>query len=147
MTDLSPAAWLRRLVVVAVTAASLFAIVRGYDADTPVLAWRMFPEASTWRAEITRVTLTGERIDVREAWPGDYRWGALVTDRQWRDPFARRPASYGVDVTLARFAEALDWVAANTPDDTETWYIEARVTTWRNAEAPVVTILRSRVRT
>ena len=49
----------------------------------------------------------------------------------------------GVDNQLEFLAEALDWVAANTPADTETSYLEAEVTTWFNMRAPTTTVLRS----
>ncbi len=46
----------RRVVVVAVVAAQVGFAARGYFSDHKEFAFQMFPEASTWRADIVRVT-------------------------------------------------------------------------------------------
>lgn len=138
---------LRRAVVIGWVLASLAAIVAGYSGTSPVLAWQMFPEASRWQATIVRVTATGERLDVREPWPGGYRWPDLVDERGLGSPFAERDASYGVDATVDMLQHALDWVAVNTPDDAETVWLEATVTYVRNADPPQTIVLRSVPRT
>ena len=40
----------------------------------------MFPESSTWRADVVRVTADGRRVPVEQPWSG-YRWDELVPDR------------------------------------------------------------------
>ena len=135
--------WLRRLVVVTFVVLSVVAIVRGYFGPPPVFAWRMFPEASVWQAEIYRVDEAGDRIDVREAWPGDYTWPALVQGKGLGSPFNEDGAVYGVDATLHLLQGSLDWVAANTPDDEATVRLEAVVTYRHNGREPVVVVLHS----
>ena len=58
----------------------------------------------------------------------------------------RHHADAGLDNQLAFLDAALDWVAANTPRDRETRYLEAEVTSWHNADPPRTEVLRSRVR-
>ena len=111
-----------------------------------MLAWQMFPEASTWQATIVRVTSAGERVDVREPWPGGYRWGDLVDERGFGAPFAEQDAGYGAAATLDTLQHALDWVAANTPGDGETAWLEAVVTYRHNDDPPTTVRLRSPVR-
>ena len=102
----------------------------------------MFPESSTWSAEVVRVTAAGDRVPVSEPWEG-YRWGDLVTSRGLRNPSVRHHADAGLDNQLAFLDAALDYVADHTPRDGETRYLEARVTTWHNTDGPQVTVLRS----
>jgi hypothetical protein len=105
----------------------------------------MFPESSTWRADVVRVTGDGRRIPVDEPWSG-YRWDELVTGRGLSHPGVRHHADAGLDNQLAFLDAALDWVAAHTPRDRETRYLEARVTAWHNDDPPHVVVLRSRPR-
>jgi hypothetical protein len=105
----------------------------------------MFPESSTWRANVVRVTADGRRIPIEIPWSG-YRWPDLVRDRGLSYPSIRRHADSGLDNQLAFLGAALNWVASNTPRDHETRYIEARVTAWHNADPPHVEVLRSHVR-
>ena len=49
----------------------------------------------------------------------------------------------GVDAVVDYLDHALDWMADNTPNDTETLYLEATVTYYRNARGPYVTVIRS----
>ena len=135
----------RRVVVLAVVAAQLGFVVRGYWSDHKVFAFRMFPESSTWRADIVRVTADGRRIPIERPWSG-YRWDALVPDNGLQDPAVRHHADAGLANQLAFLRSALDWVAENTPRDHQTRYLEARVTSWHNADAPRVRVFRSRVR-
>ena len=60
----------RRVAVVAVVAAQAFFVVRGYWSAHKEFAFQMFPESSTWRAEIVRVTDDGQRIPITEPWDG-----------------------------------------------------------------------------
>jgi hypothetical protein len=69
-----------------------------------------------------------------------------VRDRGLRYPAIRHHADAGLDNQLAFLDAALDWVATNTPRDDETRYLEARVTSWHNADPPRVGVLRSHVR-
>lgn len=133
----------RKTIVVVVAVVSLGCVVSGYRGVSPVLAWQMFPEASTWQADVVRVGTDGERTDIRVDWPGGYKWSELVPSRGLSAPWSASHASYGTDATIANLQAALDWVARNTPLDTETAYLEATVTYRRNADAPQVVVLRS----
>jgi hypothetical protein len=135
----------RRAVVLAVVVVQLALIARGYWADHKEFAFQMFPESSTWRAEVVRVTTDGRRVPIELSWSG-YRWDEMVTNRGLRYPSVRHHADAGLDNQLAFLEEALDWVAGNTPRDRETRYIEARVTAWHNDDAPRVEVIRSDVR-
>lgn len=135
----------RRVVVVAVVLAQLGFVVRGYWADHKEFAYQMFPEASTWRADVVRVTADGRRVPIERGWEG-YRWDELVQSRGLRYPWIRHHADAGLDNQLAFLRAALDWVAENTPRDAETRYLEARVTAWHNDDPPRVRVFRSRTR-
>jgi hypothetical protein len=132
----------RRVVVVAVVAAQLGFVARGYWADHKEFAFQMFPESSTWQADIVRVTADGRRIPIEEPWAG-YRWEQLVPDRGLAYPSVRHHADAGLDNQLAFLDSALDWVADNTPRDSDTRYLEARVTAWHNYDPPTVEVMRS----
>jgi hypothetical protein len=135
----------RRVVVLAVVVLQLGFVVRGYWSDHKPFAFQMFPESSTWRADVVRVTADGRRVPVERPWSG-YRWDELVRDRGLGYPSVRHHADAGLDNQLAFLASALDWVAANTPRDHDTRYLEATVTAWHNADPPRTELLRSRVR-
>lgn len=132
----------RRAMVVAVVALQAALVVRGFSSDHAELAWRMFPEASEWQADIVRVTDAGERLPIEAGWFG-YRWSELVPVRLLDQPSVRRHADGGVANQLAFLRSALDWVADNTPRDRETLYLEATVTYWRNMGPPTTVVLRS----
>jgi hypothetical protein len=135
----------RRVVVVAVVVVQLGLVARGYVSDHKEFAFQMFPESSTWRADVVRVTTDGRRIPIELPWSG-YRWDELVRARGLQYPSVRHHADAGLANQLAFLDAALDWVAGNTPRDRETRYLEARVTSWHNADPPKVEILRSGVR-
>jgi hypothetical protein len=135
----------RRLAVLFVVLLQLGLIARGYSADHKEFAFQMFPESSTWRASVVRVTEDGRRVPIELPWSG-YRWEELVRDRGLRYPGVRHHADAGLDNQLAFFRAALDWVAGNTPRDRETRYLEATVTSWHNADPPTVEVVRSRMR-
>jgi hypothetical protein len=130
------------VVVLAVVLLQLGFVARGYWSDHKEFAFQMFPESSTWRAEVVRVTADGRRVPVELPWSG-YRWDELVQDRGLRYPSVRHHADAGLDNQLAFLQAALDWVADNTPRDRETRYLEARVTSWHNADPPEVETYRS----
>jgi hypothetical protein len=132
----------RRVVVLAVIAAQLFFVARGYWSDHKQFAFQMFPESSTWRADLVRVTGDGRRVPVEAPWSG-YRWSELVPNQGLSYPSVRRHATAGLDNQLAFLASALDWVADHTPRDRETLYLEARVTSWHNADPPEESVIRS----
>jgi hypothetical protein len=132
----------RRAIVVAVVVLQVGLIARGYWADHKEFAFQMFPESSTWRADIVRVTGDGRRVPIEHSWSG-YRWDELVPDRGLAYPAVRHHADAGLDNQLAFLDAALDWVAQNTPRDDETRYLEARVTSWHNADPPTVEIIRT----
>jgi hypothetical protein len=135
----------RRVVVVAVVAAQLGFVAAGYRSDHKPFAFQMFPESSTWRADVVRVTADGRRVPIERPWSG-YRWEEMVRSRGLRYPAVRHHADAGLANQLAFLEAALDWVARNTPRDRETRYLEATVTSWHNADAPRVSVLRSRDR-
>jgi hypothetical protein len=135
----------RRVVVVAVVVLQLGLVARGYLSDHKEFAFQMFPESSTWRADVVRVTADGRRVPIELPWSG-YRWDELVQDRGLSYPSIRHHADAGLANQLAFLDAALDWVADNTPRDRETRRLEARVTSWHNDDPARVEVLRSRVR-
>jgi hypothetical protein len=135
----------RRMIVLAVVLVQLGFVARGYWSDHKEFAFQMFPESSTWRADVVRVTADGRRVPVELPWNG-YRWDELVPSRSLAYPSVRRHADAGLDNQLAFLEEALDWVAHNTPRDRQTRYLEARVTSWHNDDRPEVELMRSEVR-
>jgi hypothetical protein len=132
-------------VVLAVVLLQLGFIARGYWSDHKQFAFQMFPESSTWRADVVRVTAGGRRVPIEVPWAG-YRWDDLVRTRGLRYPSIRHHADSGLDNQLAFLDAALDWVASNTPRDHETRFLEARVTAWHNDDPPRIEVLRSHVR-
>jgi hypothetical protein len=135
----------RRVIVLGVVLLQLGFIARGYTADHKEFAFQMFPESSTWRADVVRVTAEGRRVPVEIPWNG-YTWDRLVTERGLSYPSFRHHADAGLDNQLAFLRAALDWVARNTPRDRTTRYLEARVTAWHNHDPPRVEVFRSRMR-
>jgi hypothetical protein len=135
----------RRIVVLGVVALQLAFVVRAYSSDHKVFGFQMFPESSTWQAEIVRVTSDGRRVPVEQAWSG-YRWNDLVGDGGLRSPAVRHHADAGLDNQIAFLRSALDWVASHTPRDRDTRYLEATVTSWHDADPPRVTVYRSHAR-
>lgn len=131
--------------MLAVVLLQLGFIARGYSADHKEFAFQMFPESSTWRADVVRVTADGRRVPVEIPWDG-YTWDELVTERGLSYPSFRHHADAGLDNQLAFLRAALDWVAQNTPRDHATRYLEARVTAWHNADPPHVEVFRSPMR-
>ena len=132
----------RRVVVVVVVLAQLGFVVRAYFADHREFGYQMFPESSTWQAEIVRVTTDGRRVPISEPWYG-YRWSDIVRSRGLARPGVRHHADAGLDNQLAFLDAALDYVAEHTPLDPETRYLEAVVTAWHNTDQPAVVVLRS----
>lgn len=135
----------RRVLVLGVVLLQLGLVARGYVADHKEFAFQMFPESSTWRADVVRVTADGRRLPVELPWAG-YRWHELVQDKGLSYPSVRHEANAGVANQLAFLEAALDWVADNTPRDRQTRYLEATVTAWHNDDPPRVEVLRSGVR-
>ena len=134
--------WARWTVVVAVVVAQGFFVVRAYWAPHKEFGFQMFPESSTWQADVVRVTADGRRVPVTEPWAG-YRWAVLVPNRGLASPDVRKHADAGLDNQLAFLDAALDYVATHTPDDRQTRYLEATVTAWSNDDAPHTVVLRS----
>jgi hypothetical protein len=133
---------LRRIVFIGVIILQLAFIVRAYWAPHKEFGFQMFPEASSWQAQIVRVTSNGDRVPVDQPWFG-YEWNDLVPERGLSSPWVRHHADAGLDNQLAFLKEALAWVANNTPRDTETRYFEATITTSFNMRDPTTRILRS----
>ena len=134
---------IRRLIVAGIVLLQLALIVRAYDADHGAFGFQMFPESSQWRADVVRVEVDGTEHDIRDPWPGGYRWSELVTSRGLSSPWSTGHADAGIRSTLHFLDGALAWVAAHTPDDTETVRLVARVTYWRNGDGPFAVTLRS----
>jgi hypothetical protein len=132
----------RRVVVAAVLLVQSLLVARGYWSDHREFAFQMFPESSTWQADVVRVTEDGRRVPIEEPWSG-YRWEELVTGRGLSYPGVRHHADAGLDNQLAFLDAALEWVADHTPRDRETRFLEARVTAWHNDDPPHVVVLRS----
>ena len=105
----------------------------------------MFPESSTWQADVVRVTADGRRVPVE-------RRGRATAGTSWcrtggcSYPGVRHHADAGLDNQLAFLEAALDWVAEQHAARPETRYLEATVTTWHNDDPPRVGVLRSHVR-
>jgi hypothetical protein len=134
--------WARWIVVVAVVVAQAVFVVRAYWAPHKEFGFQMFPESSTWQADVVRVTADGRRVPVSEPWDG-YRWAVLVPNRGLASPELRRHADAGLDNQLAYLDAALDYVATHTPADRETRYLEATVTAWYDDDPPHTVVLRS----
>ena len=141
MSDLSRVR-ARRIVFAAVIVLQVCFVVRAYSAPHKEFGFQMFPEASSWQADIVRVTADGDRVPVTQPWFG-YEWSQLVPNRGLSSPWRRRHADAGLDNQMAFLSEALEYVAKNTPRDTETRYYEATVTTWYNMRAPETQVMRS----
>lgn len=136
----------RRAVALAIIAVQVLLILRAYSAPIDTFGFQMFPESSQWQANIYRVLDDGRRIDVRQPWPGGYRWEALVDARGVGDAFTLHHADAGLDATMYLLDAALDWVAANTPDDHETVTLIAEVTLIDNGRSPTTLVLQSEPR-
>jgi hypothetical protein len=134
--------WARRVVVVVVVVAQVAFVVRAYHAPHKEFGFQMFPESSTWQAEIVRVTDDGRRIPISDPWDG-YQWSQMVRSRGLARASVRHHADAGLDNQLAFLDAALDYVADHTPRDTETRYLEAVVTAWHNTDEPETVVLRS----
>lgn len=135
--------WGRRLVAIGIVATQLFLIVRAYSAPIDTFGFQMFPESSQWQAQIYRVLPDGSLVDIREPWPGGYRWDELVDARGLGWPDSRHHADAGLDATVRLLDAALDWVAANTPEDHETVALVAEVTLIHNGRTPTTVTLES----
>lgn len=105
----------------------LYFIVRGYSGPHKHFAFQPFNEFDVWHAEIVRVAYRGARISVTQPWAGN-SWATLVGgDRGLDRSSIGEPASSGIRSTLIFLQRALDYVAAHTPRDRETYYYEATV--------------------
>ncbi len=132
-----------RVFFVAVLVGQAVLIARSYADPHNFFGFQPFNESSTWRADIVRVTDDGRRIPIDAPWPGGYRWDDLVGWEVLTRPGQLKQAYSGLDGTLDFLDEALDWVADHTPEDTETRYLEADVTAYRNTRGPEHRLLRS----
>src|SRR5918999_377180 len=91
----------RRVVVVAVVLLQLGFVARAYWSDHKEFGYQMFPESSTWRADVGRVTTDGRRVPIERPWSG-YQWDELVQDRGLRYPGIKHHADAGFDDLLGR---------------------------------------------
>ena len=132
--------------VVAVVVLQLGFVARGYWSDHKEFAFQMFPESSTWRADVVRVTADGRRVPIERPWSG-YRWDELVPDRGLQLPRRSATTRTPGSTTSWRSSRPRSTGSRTTPRATvETRYLEATVTSWHNADPPRVEVLRSRVR-
>ena len=127
----------------AVVVAQLALVVRAYDADHAFFGFQMFPESTTWQADIVRVEADGSEHPITAPWPGGYRWSDLVDSRGIQTPWAESHADTGIRATLHFLDAALAWVADNTPHDTRTVRLMAWVTYSKNGGDPQTTLLSS----
>jgi hypothetical protein len=97
----------RRIAAIGIVVAQLLLIVRAYSAPIDTFGFQMFPESSQWQADIFRVLPDGSRIDIREPWPGGYRWEQLVDARGLGSPFTLHHADAGLDATVHLLDAAL----------------------------------------
>jgi len=125
----------RRVLVGGVLAAQAALLVRGTWSDHTEFAWRMFPEASEWRADIVRVGANGTRTPIDDA-----AWSRLVRGRGLSNPSVRHHADAGVDNQLAFLRSAVRWYAHH---DRRAGVIEADVTYWRNVRGARHVVFRS----
>jgi len=100
----------RRVVVLGVVCAQLAFVAAGYRSDHKTFAFQMFPEASTWQAEVVRVTSDGRRVPVSEPWAG-YRWDELVPDSALTYPAVRHHADAGLDKSCRTGKQLFRWNA------------------------------------
>jgi hypothetical protein len=135
-----------RAFVVLVLVVHALLLVRSYWDPHNFFGFQPFNESSTWRADVVRVTAAGERVPVEAHWPGGYDWDELVGWGVLERPDRLKHAYSGLDASVDFLDEALDWVADSTPRDTQTLYLEARVTGYRNGRGPEQRVLRSAVR-
>ena len=136
--------WARRLVVVAaVVAAQVGFVVRGYSSDHKEFAFQMFPESSTWQADIVRVTADGRRVPVTRA------VGRLPLVRAGARP---RPARSPAGAATPTPGSTTSWRSSTRRSTTSPAtrratprprYLEAVVTTWHNTDDPDDVVLRS----
>jgi hypothetical protein len=122
-------------VVAAVLVAHAALLARGIHSDHKELAYRMFPEASEWRADIELVAANGGREPIDDA-----AWATLVRGRGLDRPSARHHADAGIANQLAFLRSAVRWYADHDGAD---GVVVARVTYWRNVRGPTVVVFRS----
>ena len=98
--------WARRIVVVVVVVAQLTFVVRGYSLRHKEFAFQMFPESSTWQADVVRVTADGRasRSPIRGTGTAGHSW----CGRAACVPGVRHHADAGLDNQLAFLDAALD---------------------------------------
>ncbi len=127
----------------AVVVAQLALVANGYRDPHNYFAFQPFNESSTYAVELVRALDDGQRVPVPNGrWEG-YDWNELIDWGPLRSPWHQRHAFSGIDAVVDFLDYALDWMADNTPGDTETRYWEATVTYYRNARGPHVTVIRS----
>ncbi len=132
-----------RVFFVVVLLAHAVLIVRAYHDPHKFFGYQPFNESDTWQADLFRVTTDGERMPIVNGRWLDYSWDDLVGVPRLTRPGRLRHANSGAAATIDFLDEALDWVADHTPDDTETLYLEAEVTWFRNTRGPHHTVVRS----
>lgn len=127
----------------AVVVVQLGLVANGYRDAHNLFAFQPFNESSTYAVELVRVLDDGQRVPVVNGrWEG-YDWNELVGWRALQSPWRQRHAFSGVDAIEDFLDHALNWMADHTPNDTETRYLEAEITYYRDARGPYYTVVRS----
>lgn len=116
-----------------------------------IFGFRMFPEASTFEIQVSRMTTSGLAAAPSGEWSARDAYGQL-RHFSWHDRVhdpilgslqVRVFASYGIDAQLARLQAALDDVADHLDGDGETRSLRADVRIWKNGRDPYTAILQS----
>jgi hypothetical protein len=133
-----------RVFCASVIAAQLYAVVHAYRDPLKRFGYQPFSESTQWQVRIWAVDRAGHKTDVAQGFEG-YRWSDLVRVRVGQ-PFHLQPASSGIAASLYFLQHALDYVAAHTPRDRRTRYLEADVSFRKNRGSLQSVVLHSKPR-
>jgi hypothetical protein len=132
----------------------IFFIVRAHFVDSKHFAFWMFPESTSFYANLSRETYDGREISTKQGtWvveDGDhfatYRWADLVNDYNL-NVLDRRVRSRGSWADSERyFQEALNFFARRIPEDKQTRRLVLRISVKKAGEKKRLVTLRSEVR-
>ena len=122
----------RRVGAAAILIVQLLLIIRGYSADHAVFGFQMFPESSEWQATIERELVDGALVDVRQDWPGGYRWILVLGPAFLVEPGHRlgdvfRVGPLGRDIARVIFGAADDFLGIDTELDGRLEFLPRRL--------------------
>lgn len=115
--------------------------------------FRMFSESSTLEVHLFRELPDGTRVEVengewvakdRDGIPHRISWGSHVKEPNLTAFGVTMHAAYGAAAQVQRWSAALDYVAAHTPDDTETRALELELGVKKNGHARTTTRVQVR---